>query len=333
MKARNLFSDAKVLEARTGNKRPDGSINFAGMARMLSDNTAGIQVSRHVAKYWSKQFDKTKKNGEHYLTLAGPNRDMRQARKLREPSITDDAAIVQGTQDTSCILFLTDNHAPYHHPDLIPFLSMLKDKYKPTMTVHGGDENDMHAMSFHDSDPDLASAGQELDLARVCAEDMHRLFPRMQICHSNHGSLLYRKAFAHGIPAAYLKSYREVLFPNGGGEGWSWHDSLRVQLPNGEDVQFQHEVKGDILKTAAHERCNLAVGHNHSQFKILYAASNASLYWGMFAGCLLDKKALAFKYGQLFPQKPIIGCALIEDSLPRLIPMLLDTHGRWVGRV
>ena len=63
------------------------------------------------------------------------------------------------------ILIISDTHIPYHHKDLFPFLKAIKKLYKPTKIVHIGDEVDKHALSFHDSDPDLPSAGDELKIS------------------------------------------------------------------------------------------------------------------------------------------------------------------------
>ena len=60
------------------------------------------------------------------------------------------------------ILCISDLHIPYHHPQAFDFLKALKKKIKPDLIVNGGDELDKHALSFHDSDPDLPSAGDEL---------------------------------------------------------------------------------------------------------------------------------------------------------------------------
>ena len=57
------------------------------------------------------------------------------------------------------VLIISDTHIPYHAKELMPFLKLLKKKYKPDRVIHIGDEVDKHAMSFHDSDPDLPSAG------------------------------------------------------------------------------------------------------------------------------------------------------------------------------
>ena len=184
---------------------------------------------------------------------------------------------------------------------------------------------------MHDSDPSLDSAGVELTKARVFIQELERVFPIMDICHSNHGSLIYRRAFKSGIPAEYIKPYREVLFPQGEGQGWDWKDKHRVTLPNGEEVIFQHQSAGDTLNNAAHERVSIVEGHEHGKFEIQYRSSTSALYWTIISGCLIDPKALAFAYGKLFPKKPILGCSAIIDSIPRLIPMELDEHGRWTG--
>jgi len=333
-KLRGRFTDQEVLNALVLAKQPDGKVNYVKMAAVLSDNVHGTTVSPELANYWAKQFDETKKNGEHYLTLAKPNRQLKNDRKLREPKLSDfDSLFEVIIGPRHSILVIPDQHAPYHHPDALEFLAAVAAKYKPDTVVNLGDEADMHAMSYHDSDPNLDSAGMELIAARKFLHSLERMFPRMLICHSNHGSMLHRKAKTFGIPVDMLKTYREVLFPHGGGEGWEWEFLHRLELPNGEAVQFQHQASGDILVQAAHERCNLVLGHMHAKFEINYAASRAALYWAMQSGCLIDGKSLAFAYGENHKNKPIIGCSIIVDSLPILCPMRLDSFGRWTGKL
>lgn len=197
--------------------------------------------------------------------------------------------------------------------------------------VNGNCDN--HAISFHDSDPNLDSAGVELEKAKVFIQQLHAMFPVMRICHSNHGSLVYRKAHAHGLPAQLIKSYREILFPQGGGEQWEWRDQFKLKLPNGDKVLFKHETAGDPLSDAAHNRCNLVTGHLHGKFSINSAASSEAYYWAASAGCLIDKDSTAFAYGKNHKLKPIIGCLVIKDSLPILVPMRLNEDGEWNGKL
>jgi len=330
------FTDEQRIAAITEARRPDGTIDYRKMSEVLSrDNEQGDVISPELARYWARQYEETKRDGTYYLTLAAANRKLREERHLRKATVDDykpqDFGPIDGPRNS--ILVIPDQHAPYQHPDTLEFLAAVAGKYRPDTVVNLGDETDMHAMSYHDSDPNLDSAGMELEKARIFLGALAKMFPRMLICHSNHGSMLHRKAKTHGIPADMLKSYRDVLFPNGGGEGWEWEFLHRLELPNGEMVQFQHQASGDLLAAAAHERCNLVCGHLHGKFCIDYAASRAALYWAVQSGCLIDGKSLAFAYGENHKHKPIVGATVIVDSLPILVPMRLDSEGRWTGKL
>ena len=64
------------------------------------------------------------------------------------------------------ILVIPDMHMPYHHVDALDFLQNLESTYGGfDLVVNLGDLVDFHGISFHDSDPDLPSAGDELSLA------------------------------------------------------------------------------------------------------------------------------------------------------------------------
>ena len=107
----------------------------------------------------------------------------------------------------SKILVISDMHIPYHHQDMVDFLKAIKKKYRPDRVICIGDEVDKHAMSFHASDPDLPSAGDELEIAIAHLDDVYRLFPKVDIVDSNHGSMHYRKGKHNGIPRKYLRDY------------------------------------------------------------------------------------------------------------------------------
>lgn len=109
------------------------------------------------------------------------------------------------------ILVISDYHAPFNHPDAFAFLKAVKAKYKPTEVISIGDEIEYSALSFHDSDPDLPSAGHELELAIKELRKLYKLFPAVKIIDSNHGSMVLRKALVHGFPQAVLKSYNDIL--------------------------------------------------------------------------------------------------------------------------
>lgn len=326
-KLRKLFKNKEIEDAL---EEANGSHRKA--ARILSAQK-GVTVTRQLVRYWSRHLNLKKRDGKPYVGTTVLDRTIQEDLVLRVPSPKDDEAQITTIKGVKRILVIPDLHAPYQHKDALRFLEAVRDKYNPDRVINLGDETDGHALSMHDSDPSLDSAGAELANARKFLQRLAKSFPQMEICHSNHGSLVYRRAFKSGIPAEYIKPYRDVLFPNGGGDGWEWSYQVITDLPNGEKVLFQHQSSGDILNNAAMERANLVQGHEHACFDVQYRASSSALYFAMRAGCLVDHKSLAFAYGKLFPKKPILGCAVIIDSIPHLIPMVLDDEGSWNGQL
>ena len=179
------------------------------------------------------------------------------------------------------ILTVSDLHIPAHHPDAFSFLKALKKKIKPDLVVCGGDELDKHALSFHDSDPDLPSAGDELRQSQKYIWELKKIFPKMIILHSNHSSLIYRKALKHGMPRAYLRSYNEFLKVY---KDWVWVDDLNVKLSDGSECFFTHGMTADGLKLAMQYGKNVVQFHFHSKFQIQYFSNPDNLIWSYNVG-------------------------------------------------
>ena len=240
------------------------------------------------------------------------------------------------------ILVISDLHAPYNHPDTLPFLKAVKKKYKPDRVVSVGDELDFHAMSFHDSDADLPSAGGELKLGQAFLRELETMFPQMDLVESNHGSMAFRRAKAHGIPRHLMVSYRDAIFADhiegemvrtGKGEGWDWHPRLTLEMSNGEKVCFVHTAGMDCLRNAEHIGMAFVQGHHHEKAEIRYTSNPDKLYWGMTVGCSIDDDAMAFAYNKVNKNRPLIGHAIIENGFPKLLPMPLERGGKWNGYV
>jgi hypothetical protein len=223
------------------------------------------------------------------------------------------------------ILILSDMHIPYEHPDTYAFLKALKKKYNPDKVVCIGDEIDHSAMSFHDSDPDLFSAGDELQASIRKLTKLYKLFPEVDVVDSNHGSMAYRKGKHHGIPRKYLRDYNEVLDAP---DTWQWHDEIILNTPQGP-VMFRHQFKASPLICAQQLGMSIVQGHYHSVHAIEYVSSPTKLMYALTVGCLIDKKSLAFAYNKIDNKRPIISVGMIIDGVPRLMPMFLDKEGRW----
>lgn len=232
-----------------------------------------------------------------------------------------------GEHNNQRILTISDLHVPYHHKDALAFLAYLKAKYKPTRVICLGDELDKHSLSFHSHDPDLASPSDELARALPMIKQLKKMFPKMDILESNHGSLAYRRAKANGIPRSYLKSYNDVL---GVDSDWVWHYEMTITLPNKDKVYLHHGKTADIKKLSMSLGMCAVSGHYHETFKVDYWANSLGLYWGMNVGCLINDKSLAFAYNNCNLKRPIVGTGLIINSHPVLVPLLMDENGSWI---
>lgn len=296
------------------------------------------QEKAWMRDWWEEHYDEVDKyfNGFGYEALKEDTFIDLSAPAVAAPKAEIDVAIntilkymKPEKEDNSRILLISDMHIPYHHKDTIKFLQHLKDKYNPTRIICMGDELDKHALSFHDSDPDLPSAGDELKLALPVIAKLKEMFPVMDILESNHGSLAYRKAHAHGIPRHYLKTYNDVL---GVDDKWKWHYDLTIELPNGNKCYFHHGKSANVSKTSQTMSMCAVQGHYHETFKVEYWGNPNGLYWGLQTGCLIDDKAYAFNYNNCNLKRPIIGTAMIIDSIPVLEPLVMDEDGNWIQK-
>lgn len=233
-----------------------------------------------------------------------------------ELNVAPDKDVVE--HDNSRILVISDLHAPFNNTKAIDFLKALKEKYNPTRIISVGDEVDKCAMNYHETNPDLPSAGDELKEAKKVIAQLFNLFPVMDIMESNHGSLHLRKAMTAGIPKAYIKEYGEIL---GVDSGWQWYHDLVITLPNGQQCYFTHGKSANGLKLSQSYAMNTVQGHHHSEFGVQYWSNPNSLFWSMQVGCLVDDKSLAMAYNRLQLKRPIIGCGVIIDGKPILETM------------
>ena len=228
------------------------------------------------------------------------------------------------------VLVISDLHIPFHHRSSFDFLKALKKKYKPDLVVNIGDELDQHAISMHDSNPNLPSAGDELKMSRTWIKKLEKIFPVMTLVHSNHSSLVFRRALKYGLPTEYLKSYNEYLDV---GPGWKWVDDLTITLSDGTRCFFTHGMSADILRLAMQMGRHVVQGHYHSKFSIGYFSNPDELIWGMQVGCLTSQSSMAFDYAKNFKNRFIMGCGIILDGQPKLMPMIFGKDGEWIKKI
>ncbi len=227
------------------------------------------------------------------------------------------------------VLVIPDLQIPFEHSQAFEFLAAVKKKYQPTQIVCIGDEVDQHALSDYDSDPDGYSAGHELVEAIKRMKILYRMFPVVKVTTSNHTARIFRKAFKHGIPKAYLKDYQEFMEAP---KGWIWKDHFEIDgviYEHGEGFSGQQGA----LKAALGNMQATVIGHLHSFAGIQWAANPRHLIFGFNVGCLIDKDAYAFAYGKKLKNKPILGCGIVDKGIPVFVPMILDNSGKWGGKL
>lgn len=220
-------------------------------------------------------------------------------------------------------------HCPYQHPDTVKFLAACKAKFKPDTVVCIGDEADFHALSYHESNPDLAAAGDELQKAIEALIPIYKMFPKCTVIESNHGSMVLRKAMTGGIPQKAIKSYNEVLDAP---IGWIWVDDIIIQTELGP-VYFCHGKSTTPGKMASQYGMSVCQGHFHEKAQITYISTPERLMFDMHTGCLANDKSLALQYNKINPKRPIVSLAVIINGVPQIVPMVLNKNARWTGKL
>jgi hypothetical protein len=227
------------------------------------------------------------------------------------------------------ILVFSCTHVPYNHPDSLRFLRKVFDEFDGTRVVCLGDEVDLYAMSQFTHDPDMKAPGKELRETIKVLRQLHKIFPRMDIIDSNHGSRILKRAKAACIPATVLRSRHEIYNID---QRWQWHKrGFYITLPNGQPCVFAHMVSKSTSALAKGGVCTVQ-GHYHTQAEVSLSKVWSDV-WAMSTGCLIDDTSPAFDYNKEQKFRPIMSCGVILNSQPILVRMVLKSDGRWNGKV
>lgn len=225
-------------------------------------------------------------------------------------------------------LLFSDLHIPYHHPDAFDFLEAVKKEYKPTDVFCLGDLLDNHAISYHESNPDLASPGEELCNSIEYVGILGDLFPKMTILQGNHDILPIRKARTAGLSKRYIRDNAEVFdMP----KGWTWKFEETVQMNDGRRLWMRHNLKKNAIDVAEYHDICFTQGHYHEDLKVDWIMRKGMNVFGATVGCLVDDTSLAFEYNKVNIKRPSLGCLVIKNGIPEIVPMLLDRNNKWLG--
>lgn len=155
------------------------------------------------------------------------------------------------------IQVIGDIHLPYEHKDYLEFNKKIKEEYNPDLIIFIGDILDNHAISYHESNPDLDSAGKELEKAREKCKEWAKVFPTAIITNGNHDcydektEVLTEFGWIKGVD---LKEGIAVATMNLKTENIEYQvpDNIILKDYNGEMIKFTTPNYIDLLVTPNH---------------------------------------------------------------------------------
>lgn len=286
-----------------------------------------------VIRAAAEAFLRSGRNLTKAAALAGVNRSTfrnRLDRGVVRGALSPDYTIHTGhAADGDVVLCISDTHGPFHHPDTIPFLAAVKEKYQPTRIVHSGDEVDNCAISDYTTDPDGMSAGAEYVKALEFMHQLYELFPEVWSCESNHGNRAYRALFNRGIPKAWIRSYGEVWEAP---LGWQWADRWEIDGV----IYFHGEGTSGVRPHArAAEKLmqSCVIGHVHTGGGVQVVQADKGVF-GLNVGCLIDRRAYAMRYAKHMLTPITLGVGVVHHGRrAEFVPMPPDKSGRWTGEL
>lgn len=204
------------------------------------------------------------------------------------------------TSDERRILIVGDLHEPFCLDEYLDFCIDAYRKWYCNQVIFIGDVIDSHYSSYHETDPDGMSGGDELALAIKRLKRWIDVFPTADVVIGNHDRIIARKAYSGGIPKAWIKTFSEVLNTP------TWRFVDRVVYDN---VQYIHGEGGTARTKCRADMQSTIQGHLHTQcYTEWYVGQNFKVF-GTQVGCGIDNDKYAFAYAKR-GKKPAIGAAI-----------------------
>lgn len=198
------------------------------------------------------------------------------------------------------VLVIGDIHEPFCLDGYLDFCLEQYNRFNCNKVVFIGDVIDNHYSSFHNTDPDGFGGGYELKKAIKALEKWHNAFPNAYVTIGNHDRIIYRKAFAAGVPKEWIMGYNQVLnVPT-----WDFVDHIEI-----DNILYIHGEGGTARTAMRNHNKSVVQGHLHTQ---KYIEFNGDMF-GMQVGCGIDDKRYAFDYAK-YGKKSALGCAVVLDN-------------------
>lgn len=223
---------------------------------------------------------------------------------LEETEVKSKSIEVRKNKFDKNVLIIGDLHEPFCLEDYLEHCKQTYKKYNCNEVVFIGDIIDNHASSYHETDPDGHSAGQELKMAISNIRNWYKAFPKATVIIGNHDRIIMRKAYSSGLSKMWIKDYAEVL----GTPGWDFRESIEI-----DDVLYIHGEGGTARSRVRRDLQSVVQGHLHSQAYVEWIVGAKFKLFGMQIGCGVDHKSYAMAYGKEGP-KPAISCGVVLNG-------------------
>lgn len=209
--------------------------------------------------------------------------------------------VISRTKFNKNVLVIGDLHEPFCLDGYLEHCLKTYKEYKCDEVVFIGDIIDNHASSYHESDPDGHSAGEELKLAIARIHQWYKAFPKATVIIGNHDRIIMRKAHSSGLSKMWVKDYAEVL----GVPEWNFTESIEI-----DDVLYIHGEGGTARNRVKSDLQSIVQGHLHTQCYTEWYVGAKFKIFGMQVGCGVDHKSYAMAYAKE-NKKPAIACGVV----------------------
>lgn len=173
-------------------------------------------------------------------------------------------------------------------------------------------------MSKYLKDPLANSANHEMNDALGYLSILYDMFPKVDVCFSNHAARVTKKAWEAGIPPHFMKTIKEWMHAP---KGWNWRERWLVETAKGLTTFIHGEsfTRSNWKTAPQHYWTNVVLGHIHVDGGFFWLENMGRVkHFVMNVGAMANPNdPIATNYSRLMKSKMIPGTSVMIDGNPR----------------
>ena len=234
---------------------------------------------------------------------------------IREEEIDECEYLEPWEWDKDNVLVIGDIHEPRCKEWYYEFVRSQQEYFNCWTVIFIWDIVDFQAASFHDSNPDLPWAWDELDMSIEALQKWFYTFPEAIVTVWNHDLIPKRKWFSLWLSNRCIKWLNEIIWAP---DTWNFVTEIII-----DDVLYTHWTQWDAFKKAVHWRISTVQWHIHTKAFVQYQAWRYDNIFWMQVWCGIDRDSEAFNYAKSNSDLAMIACGVILDSgkIPLVVTM------------